>query len=428
MEETLPQINLKLRLLTYNVFVRPPGIRTNYNDFKDERLECLISTELNAERLNKAFASASGVPYTVYSVDKDRFPSIPYLSPWRSPRPPKIPAPSATPLSPDMAAGHSKFTRLDTSIIGQFDICCFQELFSSFSYRQRRFLERAKTQGFVHTAASPHPPYLRSTYLVDGGLVVISKYPIVEQDYQLYAQGVDSDMLASKGALYTKIEIEKQKQYLHLFSTHMQASYQRAPGGIPDENLRNDSVRVVQMNQLREFIHDKTKDDKHPIILAGDLNVNSRTSDPNATSSAEYREMVDLLCTRPTSDNSSRVKLFELSDWLTEDTKGIHPPTVGDTLDINGTLHARETALTGQNDLCCMKRLDYILQLHRVPASTKNFTMSAYKQQQETNQQCRVPGSTRVEPFFIEGFPFSQLSDHYGVSTSLKFDINNNNM
>jgi hypothetical protein len=32
--------------------------------------------------------------------------------------------------------------------------------------------------------------------------------------------------------------------------------------------------------------------------------------------------------------------------------------------------------------------------------------------------------STKVEPFFIKGRPFTQLSDHYGISTVLQLKSN----
>ncbi|EFA75685.1 putative sphingomyelinase [Heterostelium album PN500] len=413
-------MNLHIKLLTYNVFIRPPGIRNNFNDYKDERLECMISTDLGAEKLIKSFTSQSGVPYSLYTVDKDRFPTIPYLSPWRSPRPPKLLSPVS---ERKLKEQHQRYAKLDTSILGQYDIICFQELFSAFSYRQRRFLERATAQGFKYHATSPLPSYLKSTFLVDGGVAIISKYPIVKQEYLLYQQGVDSDMLAAKGAIYAKIEIEKNKHYIHLFSTHLQASYVH-PNSTTEstDNVKNDSVRTKQLNQLREFMHLMTSNDQYPIILAGDLNVDSRvskTSHDSGSDTKEYLEMIDLISNKNHLDG--QVQLFEMLDLLKNDT-GLHPPTVGDATDVNGVLSAKETALTNKNDYCCMKSLDYIFLVNRIqPSHLSVDNADSNQKNHNNNNNILVPGTTKVEPFFIEGFPFSQLSDHYGVSTELKF-------
>jgi len=66
---------------------------------------------------------------------------------------------------------------------------------------------------------------------VDGGLVILSKLPIVACDWLRYPRGTlaGGDALAEKGALYCMIEAETktgQKVYFHLVNTHLQASYQ----------------------------------------------------------------------------------------------------------------------------------------------------------------------------------------------------------
>ncbi|EGG21658.1 putative sphingomyelinase [Cavenderia fasciculata] len=432
-----------VRLLTYNVFVRPPGIKNNHNDYKDERLECMISSDLNAHKLDKLTSSPKGttssvVPFSLYVVDKDRFPSIPYLSPWRSPRPNHhhhhhTHANGSSSSFEQELESHSgkSFSKLDGSILGQFDIICLQELFSAFSFRQKRFIEKAKKQNFLYSATSPLPRLLRTTFLVDGGIVVLSKHPIVKTEYLQFKQGVDSDMLASKGALYTKIQITRDdgtpgSEYIHLFSTHLQASYnpsqeQLQKGGGRD-NQMNDSVRTIQLNQLRDFIIEMTKSDSYPVILAGDLNVDGKGSKTDPTKdSKEYQEMIAYLSrVPPTGDDEPQQqqqqqatppqggkKVYKIADLLKEDV-GCHPATVGDTIGLAQNSIPRETCLTHPNDYGCLKRLDYIFLMDRVNDTT-------------TTDECRVKGTTKVEPFFIEGFPFTQLSDHYGVSTNLQF-------
>ena len=45
-DQMLPRTNVKL--LTYNFFLRPPPIKTNEDDYKEERLKDRKSTRLNS--------------------------------------------------------------------------------------------------------------------------------------------------------------------------------------------------------------------------------------------------------------------------------------------------------------------------------------------------------------------------------------------
>ncbi|KAM9958641.1 hypothetical protein ACTFIW_012230 [Dictyostelium discoideum] len=453
-----------IKLLTYNVFIRPPGIKNNENDWKDERIECLISDSLSPHiNYNKGSKSAQGIPNTVYSVDKTSFPYIPYFSPWKYPvygklmevtgmnKKAKSPPPPSSLKQQNLHNNSSDYQSIapSKSILAQYDIICLQELFSAFSYRQRRFIEKAEQQGFQYYATSPSPPYLRSTFLVDGGLTVISKYPIVASDFFLYEQGVDSDMLSSKGVLYTKIKVvptgssNDDENFIHLFTTHMQASYAPKSDGSKTvkasatqdqaSNYKNDNIRLVQLSQLREFIFEKTFKDKSIIILAGDLNVNGRVSKDDPKDGESYLQMLELLSNTDQRDLPTGKKIFTIQDLLRDDFNGEHPPTVGDIKFLKDKKQEipLETVLTNPNDFGCMKRLDYILLFNRefetsIDGVELNFKVPSPTQPSKHSQQhssiSPLKGSTKVDPFFIQGFPFTQLSDHYGVSTILQIN------
>ena len=57
-----------------------------------------------------------------------------------------------------------------------------------------------------------------SEYFIDGGLVTLSRFPIIESDFMPYPLGVLSDQSAYKGVLYTKIDING--YIIHLFQSH----------------------------------------------------------------------------------------------------------------------------------------------------------------------------------------------------------------
>lgn len=67
-------------------------------------------------------------------------------------------------------------------------------MFGSFSQRRDKFLEETKLKGFKYYVTNPKPK-LGST-LVDGGLVIISKFPIIESDFVQFEKGIQSDALA----------------------------------------------------------------------------------------------------------------------------------------------------------------------------------------------------------------------------------------
>jgi hypothetical protein len=53
--------------------------------------------------------------------------------------------------------------------------------------------------------AVPDVPSFFSGYATDGGLLILSRFPIIEQEFCPYPYGVVSDALSYKGVLYAKI-------------------------------------------------------------------------------------------------------------------------------------------------------------------------------------------------------------------------------
>ena len=105
--------------------------------------------------------------------------------------------------------------------MGEYDIICFQELFDWLSTRKHRIILEAKTAGMPYHAFSPGPQFF-STYCTDGGLLTISKFPIVRSEFARYKfPAVGDDAIAMKGVLYTEIDLaELGGDKLHLFHSH----------------------------------------------------------------------------------------------------------------------------------------------------------------------------------------------------------------
>jgi len=139
-----------IRILSYNIFVRPPLIKNNLSDYKDARLAYFIEHELS-----------------------------------------------------------------------KFDIIGLQEMFNYGSNRQERLIEAARKLGFAYVHTSPHRSLLQGK--IDGGLVLLSRFPIVKTGVYKFARGVFSDRLIAKGALYARIELAPQR-HINVFLAHLQTS------------------------------------------------------------------------------------------------------------------------------------------------------------------------------------------------------------
>lgn len=123
----------------------------------------------------------------------------------------------------------------------------------------------------------------------DGGVLIISRWPIVSQDERLFEDICSgTDCMADKGVLYA--HIVKQGRNYHVFGTHTDA----------DPDKEDVLVRRKQFTIIRQFINDKNIPPDQPVIIAGDLNVN-RTDGPG-----EYNNMLNILdAVKPKHNGSS---------------------------------------------------------------------------------------------------------------------------
>ncbi len=79
-------------------------------------------------------------------------------------------------------------------------------------------LKKAVKKGLLHFADSPEPSFF-SSQIVDGGLLTVSRHPILHSRFYDYSINVMADFISRKGVLYTQIKVGLQT--LHLFNTHL---------------------------------------------------------------------------------------------------------------------------------------------------------------------------------------------------------------
>ena len=99
----------------------------------------------------------------------------------------------------------------------------------------------------------------RGTIQQDGGVFIMSKWPIIFNSSFVFKDCSGTDCLAQKGVVYVKIK--KFEKIYNIFGTHTQAW------------SNNHNIRVKQFKEMIEFKNKFKIPKNEPVIYSGDLNV-----------------------------------------------------------------------------------------------------------------------------------------------------------
>ena len=113
--------------------------------------------------------------------------------------------------------------------------------------------------------------YIHNAKISNGGVGIVSRYPIERQEQHIYTQGHGTDALAKKGFVYVKIN--KQGRPIHIIGTHLQADN----GG--SSSTKDSDVRAHQMAEIHQFIQEKHIPKDETVLIGGDLNVQKDTQE-----------------------------------------------------------------------------------------------------------------------------------------------------
>jgi endonuclease/exonuclease/phosphatase family metal-dependent hydrolase len=142
------------------------------------------------------------------------------------------------------------------------------------------FLEEAKKR--IRRSLAGWYPYwttgLGSDGLIgqDGGVMILSRWPILFQDEVVFGGGRGSDALADKGALYARIAAPFGT--LHVVGTHTQSEADDLASALVDGPLGGLApspvrIRQRQFSRIRSFLERMELPPGEPVLIAGDLNV-----------------------------------------------------------------------------------------------------------------------------------------------------------
>lgn len=105
----------------------------------------------------------------------------------------------------------------------------------------------------------------------DGGVTVLSKWPILRKEQFVYQDACGADWYSNKGFVYAVLDVNGSK--VHVVGTHAQST---DPGCDPGEAAQ---VRSRQFRELDAFLDAKAIPAGEQVIVAGDLNVDSHSSE-----------------------------------------------------------------------------------------------------------------------------------------------------
>jgi endonuclease/exonuclease/phosphatase family metal-dependent hydrolase len=252
--------------------------------------------------------------------------------------------------------------------LSNYDIVCFQEVFGVFSLRCHTLVKMAQKLGFHYYVVPTNPPFF-SRHLADNGLLILSRFPIVEVETVLYKHTTYIDQLTAKGFQYCKIYLYS-SHYIHLINTHIQSDYH-----IYDPQAT--VVKLEQLSQIRQFLEDKQLfKSPHPLIIAGDLNCNAIYWDRTLTPHEHIPSMLYLKMLQILGLNENHDLLRVFSNQKRPATTFSLYDQYGDEIDTLRQWPDQKILSSSSHWICLPRSVDYILFYNK--KNSWMFPMCAY--------------------------------------------------
>ena len=302
----------------------------------------------------------------------------------------------------------------------EFDIICFQEMFTTFNDRKHRMIREGAKAGLKYYVSAKVPSFF-SKYIADSGLLILSRYEIVENDSYDYYLNISGDSVSNKGILYAKIKIND--RYLFLFNTHLQASYF-------DESQKSINctiqVRTGQTEELVNYVYNKLLSipqyqiKQGCVLIVGDLNI-----DAHDNKFAKERYLIPQYNIPEYELLKQKLNKLGKAIDLMEKKYNDHLYTFG-----NNDKPEYDHVLTGKAEINMKQTLDYMWEI--IPDYNSDIFKNEFynlfydneeekNEENENNKEKILYETLKVEEFLVKNRPYQQLSDHFGVSVELYF-------
>jgi hypothetical protein len=149
------------------------------------------------------------------------------------------------------------------------DVVGLSEMWSS---TERKQVCEALAEVYPFSISGPYDPLLETPFgdveVEDGGLLLLSRYPIATSSATVYRQCSGDDCLANKGALHARIQPRGHPCTVDVFLTHTQAAHPTIGGTTTGARTAVEG----QIRHLAAFVR-ACRDIVTPAVLFGDFNV-----------------------------------------------------------------------------------------------------------------------------------------------------------
>lgn len=144
--------------------------------------------------------------------------------------------------------------RLIPQYIKHYDVVLLQEVFDASAIH----LLNSLAEDYPYQTKILDGP---TANLFNGGVVIISKHPIVQEADKVFSTCNGADCLANKGVKYA--EIVKDGEHFHFFATHL-ASF---------DSIESKNSRLHQLETIQQFIQRFSIPPHEKVIIGGDFNI-----------------------------------------------------------------------------------------------------------------------------------------------------------
>ncbi|MFI5527128.1 sphingomyelin phosphodiesterase [Kitasatospora sp. NPDC051853] len=184
------------------------------------------------------------------------------------------------------------------------DVVVLQEAFDNAASDKLQSLAKAaypyqtpvvgrSTSGWDATSGS-----YSSTTPEDGGVTLLSKWPILRKEQYVFKDACGADWWSNKGFVYAVLNVNGQRT--HVLGTHLQSTDSGCSSGQPA------TVRAAQLTAMKNFVDAKNIPASEPVIVTGDLNVNAHDS--------EYPSMLANGNLAPATDRTGWANSFDTTE------------------------------------------------------------------------------------------------------------------
>ncbi|MGW6916205.1 sphingomyelin phosphodiesterase [Kitasatospora sp. NPDC054939] len=176
-----------------------------------------------------------------------------------------------------------------------FDNATSDELLSraSAEYPHRTPVVGRSTSGWDATSGS-----YSSVTPEDGGVTVLSKWPILRKEQYVFKDACGADWWSNKGFAYAVLDVNGLRT--HVVGTHLQSTDSGCSAGQPAQ------VRAAQLKAMKSFLDGKNIPASEPVLIAGDFNVDSH--------SPEYAAMLGNGALAPADSRTGWPYSFDTAD------------------------------------------------------------------------------------------------------------------